>query len=524
MKKSILLIAFFLPFIGFAQMPSHFENESYRPYDRYVYSVDSFHTSIRPFLMNQVNPIVKIDTLFTITTKYKALNHLLNKNLFKIQKNDVWFTLDPYINFESAKSSGYTQRSYINTRGFILNGAVSKTFAFTSTFRENQALFNDYREDIVKSIGEIPGQGIPKRFKVEGHDWGFVTAIASYSPSKHFNFQLGTDKNFFGDGYRSLLLSENSAAYPFFKITTDFWKIKYVNLWAQFTDYHQVLRDNDNIGYRKKWAAMQYLSWNTTKWLNISVFESVMWANSDSSAYRGFDFSYANPVAFLRPIEFSNGSPDNVMMGATGKITFMKKYIFYGQAMIDEFNLHELVANTGYWSNKYGYQLGAKTFDLLGFKHLDIQGEYNRVRPFTYSHWSTLQAYGNYNQPLADPFGANFEELVGIAHYNWQRVFLNFKLIYARTGNSTSNYNAGENVFANYTVNRVDYGNYVRQGTPNTLRQTDISVSYMINPLYNLNISAGVTNRNQIVGPVTKQSTLIYFALRTSLDNMFFDY
>ena len=518
MKKRIILFALFLPIVGFAQMPSIYENVSFRPYDRYIYSVDSFHSSVRPYLMNQIDPIVNIDSLFPLTTKSKVLNYILNNNVIKVKKRDIWFTINPFINFEAGKSSDTSAKSYINTRGFILNGQIGKDVAFTSTFRENQALFADYRKDITSGINGIPGQGLPKNFKVGAYDWGYATALVSYSPSKHFNFQLGTDKTFFGDGYRSILLSDNSTAYPFFKITTDFWKIKYVNLWAQFTDTH-VSFERD-MGYAKKWASIQYLSWNTTKWFNISLFESVMWANSDSSHYRGFDFSYANPVIFLRPVEFENGSPDNVMMGVNFKITIKKKYILYSQALIDEFNLQEMRANTGFWSNKYGYQLGAKTFDLFKIKHLDIQGEYNHMRPFTYSHWSTLQAYGNYRQALAHPLGANFEEFIGIARYNWKRLFFDCKLVYAKYGTSTKSFNAGENVFADYTKNRHDYGNVLGQGIPQTLRQVDLSMSFLVNPLYNLNITTGITNRS-IAG---KTTNLIYFALRASLDNMFFDY
>ena len=521
MKKALIFSIFLLPLFGLAQMPSHFENVSFRPFDRYVYAVDSFHTSVRPYLMDQVDPIVSIDTLYTVTTKSKFLNYILNKNVIKFKKNDVWFTINPYINFGMGKSSDTSKKSYTNTRGFILNGEIGKKVAFASTFRENQALFADYRNGIVQSLGVIPGQGAYKPFKVGAYDWGFATGVISYSPSKHFNFQLGTDKNFFGDGYRSLFLSDNSTAYPFFKITTDFWKIKYVNLWCQFTDVQYPTREDRDMGYAKKWASIQYLSWNTTKWFNISVFESVMWGNADSLGnYRGFDFSYANPVIFLRPVEFENGSPDNVMMGGNLKVTIKKKYILYSQALIDEFNLKEMKENTGYWANKYGYQIGAKTFDLLGLKHFDIQGEYNRVRPFTYSHWSTLQCWGNFNQPLAHPLGANFEEFVGIARYNKKRLFVDCKLVIAHYGTSTKTFNAGENVFADYTKNHIEYGNVIGQGLEKTLRQTDISLSYMINPLYNLNVTAGITNRH-LEGVTTN---LVYFALRTSLDNMFFDY
>lgn len=522
MKKKILFALLCLPILGLAQLPSIHENTSFRHFDRYVYANDSFHTSVRPYLMNQVDSIVSIDTLYPFATKSKILSRVMNKNLISVKTKDVWFTINPYIAFEYGKASGHTDKSYINTRGFVLQGAIDKKLAFISTFRENQALFNDYRYEIVQGIGVMPGQGSVKPFKEGGYDWGYATGLVSYSPSNHFNIQLGTDKNFLGDGYRSILLSDNSNAYPFLKLTTDFWKIKYVNIWGQFSDrMYPTTRD---IGNARKWASIQYLSWNTTKWLNISLFESVVWANQDSTGYRGFDFSYANPVIFMRPIEFENGSPDNVMMGGSFKITIKKKYIVYCQALIDEFNLHELKANSGYWSNKYGYQFGAKTFDLFGLKRLDLQAEYNRVRPFTYSHWSTLQSYGNYNQPLAHPLGANFQEMIGIARYNWHRIFIDCKLIYAKFGTSTKTLNAGENIFADYTKNRKEYENTVGQGIPNVLKQFDISASYLINPLYNLNVSAGITKRSLSIDSKVTNQTYIYFALRTSLDNMFFDY
>jgi hypothetical protein len=46
-------------------------------------------------------------------------------------------------------------------------------------------------------------------------------------PSKNFDLQLGYGKNFIGDGYRSLLTTDGP--YPYFKLNTTFWKIKYTN-------------------------------------------------------------------------------------------------------------------------------------------------------------------------------------------------------------------------------------------------------------------------------------------------------
>ena len=65
-----------------------------------------------------------------------------------------------------------------------------------------------------------------------GYSFIDYTGYVSYSPNnnKIFNFQVGRDKHFIGDGYRSLLLSDNAPAYPFFKINTNIWRLQY-NVW-----------------------------------------------------------------------------------------------------------------------------------------------------------------------------------------------------------------------------------------------------------------------------------------------------
>lgn len=101
------------------------------------------------------------------------------------------------------------------------------------------------------------------------------------------------------------------------------------------------------------------------------------------------------------------------MVGTKNKI--------YGQFILDEFKLKELTAGNGSASNKFGYQIGFKSYDFMKTKNLYMQMEYNRVRPYTYSHWTTLQNYGHYNQPLAHPLGANFAEFLTIIRYHRDR-------------------------------------------------------------------------------------------------------
>ena len=42
---------------------------------------------------------------------------------------------------------------------------------------------------------------------------------------------------------------------------------------------------------------------------------------------KGFDINYLNPIAMLRPIEFSLNSPDNVLIGLNSK--YILKNLIY---------------------------------------------------------------------------------------------------------------------------------------------------------------------------------------------------
>ena len=106
---------------------------------------------------------------------------------------------------------------------------------------------------------------------------------------------------------------------------------------------------------------MNNLSINATKWLNVGVFDAVVFGRKDH-----FDFQYLIPVLFLRPAESDIGSKDNAVVGLNIKANIKKKVQIYSQLLFDEFKFHELVKSTGYWSNKFGYQIGLKYPDAFG--------------------------------------------------------------------------------------------------------------------------------------------------------------
>jgi hypothetical protein len=136
----------------------------------------------------------------------------------------------------------------------------------------------------------------------------------------------------------------------------------------------------------------------------FGFFDAVIW-KTDSLGSRGFEFSYLNPIIFLRPVEASLDSPDNMMLGANVKYKVFSRTSLYGQLLLDEFKLNEIKAGNGWWGNKHAFQLGLKSYSV-GIKNLNLQAELNYVRPYTYQHRSTLQNYAHYNQALAHPYGS----------------------------------------------------------------------------------------------------------------------
>ncbi len=533
----LLLITVFFTLPAQAQESySLYQNQMFRHYDRYVYQADQrFHTSVKPFLMHQVDSVVNIDTLYKIPTHNKFADLVFNHNTIRFNKKDLKFTIDPLFNFEAGRGSENSGTSWINTRGFLINGAIGKNLSFSTSFYENQALFNDYRHQLVSQTHVLPGQGRPKSFDKTGYDYAFSDAYISYQAGKYFNFQFGHGKNFIGDGYRSLLLSDYAFSYPFFKITTDIWNIKYMNLWMQFQDFTTKYPYGEP--YDKKWGAFHYLDWSVTKWLNLGLFEAIVWQNADSLGTRGFDINYANPVIFFRPVEFSVGSPDNVLLGATGKITLFKNQVLYGQLMIDEFKLSDIKAGINHFrnpadttvlwgsaSNKYAMQLGYKTFDLFKVRHLDMQTEVNFVRPYMYSHISTLKNYGHYNVSLAHPLGSNFLESVSFIRYNYKRIFIEGRYSYAKHGSDTAGLNFGNDIFKLYPDAAHQYYNKLGQANPVYLKYTTLTLAYLVNPSTNLNIYVSYTNRSESSLANTNKSSLITFGIRTSLQNFYYDF
>ncbi|MFD2552064.1 gliding motility protein RemB [Bizionia sediminis] len=497
------------------------------------------HTSSKPFTYNMVSGYYNFQAaqqaLAKETTTY-AGRKLWNERLARVEGKHYWFTVDPIFDLQLGKDTKADFNStFNNTRGIGIQGGLGNNFNFYASVFESQGRFaqyyNHYAESIkaADEVAVIPGRGIAKRFKEDAYDYPVAEAYMSFTPISFVNLQFGHGKNFIGDGYRSLFTSDVASPNPFLKINTTFWKLKYTNTWMWLRDSRREVEDPDGA-YLSKYMATHFLSWNATKRLNIGFFESVIWAKT---ANRGFDVNYLNPIIFYRAIEFETGQDSgNAVLGLSAKYKFNDNIHGYGQFILDEFSLADVKGGNKSWKNKYGYQLGVTYYQAFKIDNLMLQMEYNRVRPYTYSHNTVVLNYGHNNQSMAHLWGANFSELVLIGRYHYNRWFGNAKLVVGTRGldfnTSANTFSYGGDIYRNYNDRPADTGILVGQGNKTTSLFANLQAGYLINPATNLKLFADVTFRNfnpEAVNETTMKSETLWFNLgiRTDLFNWYFD-
>ncbi|MBH8569856.1 hypothetical protein I7W91_13255 [Hymenobacter sp. BT584] len=453
-------------------------------------------------------------------------------DLYHAVVRDFMLRVNPVLLLQAGKDNETSGLRYVNTRGVQLEGTIDERLGFYTFLADNQEAVPLYVQSRIQRDQIVPHEGYWKYFKTQGgSQYDFFTARGgvTYAAGKHVNIQLAHDRNFIGNGYRSLILSDYSAPYFFLKVNTRVWKFNYQNLFAELTAH----KENADQVYPKKYLALHHLSFDVTPNFNIGVFESTVLGSSGvDSVYsnkrltlqprRRFELQYLNPVIFYRAIEQNVGSADNAVLGLDFKLNILHTAQLYGQVVLDEFKISEIRSGNGWWSNKQAFQLGGKYVDVAGIRNFDLQAEVNYVRPYTYQHESLYTAYTHYDQPLAHPMGANLTEVLGVLSYQpLPRLMLVGKAIYTEQGLDYG-YDAAGNVImsgptstdlpgqpitigtlANYGGNPLlpygshpmDYNNRTGQGNKSRLLHTDFTATYQ--PRLNLFLDAKLIARHQ---------------------------
>jgi hypothetical protein len=449
--------------------------------------------------------------------------YVTKNNLFEVHKKDFTLILNPVIQQVQSVEMNNKKRVYLNSKGLELRGMLGKKIGFYTYLTDNQENGPVFYANRVDSLQAVQGAGFYKRFKPlgttdKGQDYFDYRGYITFNVAKFLDVQYGFDKNFIGNGYRSLFLSDISAPTLFLKLNTRVWKINYQNLFMELTPTFTGL--TGGTLNEKKYAAMHHLGIQVSDNFSIGLFESVIFKRRNK-----FEFSYLVPVIFYRAVESGLGSADNALLGADFKINFEQHFQFYGQALLDEFKLSYFKDKN--WGNKIGGQAGFKYIDVAGIKNLDLQLEWNIVRPYTYSHFDSATSYTNYNQPLAHPLGANFSDVLAIVKYQpLNKLFFEFKTFVTTQGIDSSKQQIrtyGGNIFRTYNSRVGDKAQTLTQGIEAKTINASIVGSYEFRP--NLFLEASLFYRNYKTAIAkTQNTTMLSLGIRWNMARREFDY
>lgn len=490
-------------------------------------ALPTIHSSVQPILNDEVvwqrEEPLQPDLAFMDWRLLRLSHRFSNKSIYSKPAEDVQtrnaFGVKPIYDISGGFDLKESQPLLNTIGGVRIGGDFNQKFGYDLRFVSGITTLPNYQDSLALRHGFVPGWGDRAYMLDSNGRYGFqhFTGNIIWRPTPVFNLQVGRDKHFWGDGNRSLFIGDQGPAFPYIKTQTTIWKLQYTSLFAWLQDWTN--SNGSNKDFRSKFATFHYLSFNAAKWINISVFEGIVWQGTDANRQRWFDANYLNPMVFFRPVEYSLGSSDNAMLGIAGKIRFNRNNVLYGQIILDEFFLQEIKNwSAGWWANKQGAQVGYKCYNFGMVDNLYMQVEMNVVRPYTYSHGSPQQSYSNGPLPLAHPMGANFAELMGTLSYHWKGLTLTGEVVAFRYGkdiNDTMNY--GQNVFQSYVTREMDFGNKIFQGYATNIFLAKFNASYVFNTKFPLRLELTAIARSERTKIVERKLKSSYVMIGLSL-------
>lgn len=408
-----------------------------------------------------------------------------SRSFYTFSGEDFTFEVNPllYLTYGRAAISDRDLGSssvsvWQNTRGVRAAGHIGRHVFFETRLEEVQR--RDARPLFVKRTSpRLPFT----RYNAETgvYDYQIATGIAGLR-TRHFEVRFGRDRNRWGPGIGSVLLSNFAPAYDQLQIRTTVWRLQYTNLFAALTDLSPFPDDTygDQI-LPRKYAAMHRLEINLPARIQLGLFESIIFASDTTDERRRsrFDISYLNPVIFYRAAEYDRGSPDNVLLGFDVAWTALPGLRLYSQFMLDELVAGKIGRKS--WVNKWGWLAGAHVVPRV--PGLSVRAEYARLRPYLYSHGRPVNAYVHFNDILGHPAGPNAEDFALFVDYRpKQRIETALALAYTRRGRNTDALNYGSDPTLSYDTRVSDDGITLLQGVRQNLLLAEARATYELLP------------------------------------------
>ena len=370
-----------------------------------------------------------------------------------------------------------------NTRGLQLSGHVGDYLFFESRVSENQwkPVWDEFANNTAPRVNHIS-------FHDPGTPYDFFNAVGVIGlHTRHVELRLGRDRNHWGRGQGSLLLSDYGTVYDQAQLRATLGPVQYTYLLARFLNATPETRTGP---FRpSRYAALHRFVVQVTDALELSFYEGIIMNRDTLGVQRsstGFDPAYLNPVTLFRGIERDLGSPDNAVLGIGGAWTPVSGARLYGQFLLDELRVSRI--GDEWWGNKWGGMLGLH-LARTGVPNLSARLEASRIRPYVYSHRTGTTSFTHMDDGVGHPSGPNSIDVSLFLNYEppgaW-RAFLNAAwTVRGRNatneqGEVTENYGADPTVSFQSRVDR--FGITMLQGVRQRQGLLEAAVGYEVLP------------------------------------------
>lgn len=419
-----------------------------------------------------------------------------------VRKKDFFMAVNPVIHWKYGQQRDGDTHIFENRKGLALRMGIENKIYIDSKVEELQFSRPHYISQYTDRFGSSPGFTFYTKYHssifpaMRGLDVLDGEAHLTLPIGNYAFTRFGYGREFIGNGIQSLLLSDFGGNYLHLDFNLQIWRLRYRYMIAELSGKSARQVSGDQLLPKKFMAThlLQIKLWNQAY---LGLFESVVFNRQQQ-----LEWHYLMPVIFFRTVERAIGSPDNILLGLDFKTSVFQRMNVYSQFVLDEFKISELFGGNHWWANKWGFQLGARLFDVAGIENLNATVEYNTVRPYTYSHRDALATYTHYNSPLAHPLGANFREYIGRLDYTPHRRWQIFGLLYHhKQGLDIDGINYGSNIRTPTTTRPFDHGVRTLQGREVSVTGFQSGLSYMLwhHAYLDLNLGLRREDRNNNV-------------------------
>ena len=322
--------------------------------------------------------------------------------------------------------------------GFYSYGYISDILGFSFDFRDN----TEEGTTLDKTRKFTPETGVNARSDLNYYP--YPPDKMEYSEAKMMfatNWKWGSiaaGKEFLEWGYADnglLVISQKAPSFPLIRLDihpVDWLSFNYFHAWLasdviDSTSFYSTATGTLRYQFREKYLASHTLSIKPTRGLDISLGESIIYADK-------LQFLYLIPIAFFRLADHYLSRQSNEA-GSNAQFFFnvsskghIKNTHLYGTLFIDELTIDGLF-DPAKQRNQIGFTLGSSLTDLP-LENLTLKLEYTKIYPYAYQHYVSTTTYESDSYVLGHWMNNNADQVYGSMQY---RFFRGLEvLVYAR--------------------------------------------------------------------------------------------